>query len=71
MTITGKVKVVDLEGGLVLFDAENSETYQLEGLDSSLSVDGLRLELAGSVAQDAVTIGMSGPLFKVKSAKKL
>ena len=71
MTITGKVKVVELEGGLVLFDADSSETYQLERLDSSFAMNGLRLELTGSVAQDAVTIGMSGPLFKVKSAQKL
>lgn len=67
--IQGSVRVVDLEGGLVLLDA-GDETYQLEGLSKEFQVTGTKLELSGEVAKDVMTIGMAGPVFRVKSAKK-
>ena len=66
-TYRGTIRKNDLEGGFWELHADDGENYQLRGGDDGLRVDGKRVEIRGKVDEDAMTIGMTGPVLDVSS----
>lgn len=66
----GTMKKNDLEGGFWELHAEDGERYQIRGGDDGLQVEGLEVEIEGSVDKQAFGIGMTGPYLDVKSWQK-
>jgi hypothetical protein len=66
MRLTGKVAFRDIETGIWVLEGDDGKTYQLDGGDRKITKDGGRIEADGEVIQDAVTLGMVGPVFRVK-----
>ncbi len=66
----GKVVRSDLEGGFWTLEAEDGETYKLEGGDPSLLKGGVKVEVEGNVEQ-AMGIGFGAPVLSVKKFKIL
>ena len=71
MKVTGKLEHSALEGGVWVLRASDGNTYQLSGISDELLQEGARVELEGKVDEGAMTIAMMGPVFQVKSARKL
>jgi cob(I)alamin adenosyltransferase len=69
MKLTGKVSFRDIETGIWVLEGDDGKTYQLDGGDRKIKKDGQRIEAEGDVIKNAVTIGMMGPVFRVKSYK--
>jgi cob(I)alamin adenosyltransferase len=69
MKMTGKVVFRDIETGLWLLEGDDGKTYQLDGGDRKIKKDGGRIEAEGDVLKGAITIGMVGPVFRVKTYK--
>lgn len=69
MTISGKLRRSDLEGGGIWLLDTGGESYELEGLPKEFQKDGASVELDGEVQQQGVSIGMMGAIFKVTSAR--
>jgi hypothetical protein len=67
----GTVRRSDLEGGHWQLEAEDGNTYVLQGTTSGREADGARVEIDGSVDEDAMGIAMTGPILKVKGGKRL
>jgi hypothetical protein len=67
---TGTVKRNEIEGGFWELHANDGERYQLRGGDAALKVEGLEVEVEGTVDTGGFGIGMSGPLLDVTSWKK-
>ena len=67
MKLHGTVRYRDLEGGLWVFESDDGQTFQLAGGDRKLKHDGGKATVEGDVQQDAVTLGMVGPVLKVTS----
>jgi hypothetical protein len=67
MRLTGTVAYRDLETGVWVLEGDDGKTYQLDGGDRKIKKDGGRIEAEGDVVKDAVTIGMVGPVFRVKT----
>ena len=67
MRLTGKVAFRDIETGIWVLEGDDGKTYQLDGGDRKIKKDGGRIEAEGDVVKDAVTIGMVGPVFEVKT----
>lgn len=67
----GIIKRNDLEGGHFQLAAADGVDYELEGSDPLLRRDGLRVEIEGSVDDEALSFTMTGPRLKVKSVKAL
>ena len=67
----GTVRRSDLEGGHWQLEAEDGETYVLEGATGPIASDGARVEIDGAVDEDAMGIAMTGPILKVKGGKRL
>ncbi len=65
--ITGTVRKNDLEGGIWELHADDGERYQLRGGDDSLRCEGQQVTIEGSIARDAMGIGMTGPILDVKT----
>jgi hypothetical protein len=68
-TFHGTIRKNDLEGGFWELVCKDGKRYQLETRDAELLHEGRHVELEGSVAEDAMGIGMTGPILKVKSWK--
>jgi hypothetical protein len=66
----GKVVRSDLEGGFWTLEAEDGETYKLEGGDPSLLKGGVKAEVEGNV-EAAMGIGFGSPVLSVKKFKIL
>ena len=64
--LSGTVTFQDLEGGLWLLVGDDGVRYQLAGGDDGLREDGQRVEVEGEVAENMMSIGMAGPIFKVR-----
>jgi hypothetical protein len=65
----------DLEGGHWQLVTEDGATYVLDsaslGAESDVTlVDGVRVEIEGTVNRDALSFAMTGPLLTAKSIKK-
>jgi cob(I)alamin adenosyltransferase len=69
MKLSGKVVFRDIETGLWLLEGDDGKTYQLDGGDRKIKKDGGRIEAEGDVVKGAITIGMVGPVFRVKTYK--
>ncbi len=67
MKLKGKVAFRDIETGIWVLEGDDGRTYQLDGGDRKIKKDGGRIEADGEVVGDAVTIGMVGPVFRVKT----
>ncbi|MDF1565068.1 MAG: hypothetical protein P1V51_18670 [Deltaproteobacteria bacterium] len=65
----GKVKFEDLEGGLWLLLTSDGQRLQLSGGDAGLRKDGLHVTVKGRLAEDMMSIGMTGPILEVESWK--
>jgi hypothetical protein len=68
--LKGKVVRSDLEGGYWELQAEDGETYKLEGGDAGLHKGGVRVEVEGAV-EEAMGIGFGARVFSVKKYKIL
>lgn len=66
---TGTVKKNDLEGGFWELHTDDGDSYQLRGADDKLRVEGLRVEVEGTVDGGGFGIGMTGPYLDVSSWK--
>jgi hypothetical protein len=67
----GTVKKNALEGGFWELVGGKGERYQLDGGDAGLRKEGLEVEVEGAVDKGAMGIGMTGPVLKVKSYRKM
>ena len=65
MKLTGKVAFRDVETGVWVLEADSGTTYLLAGGDRHIKKDGARIEAHGDVDEEAVTLAMIGPVFKV------
>ena len=65
----GKVRFEDLEGGLWLLVTSDGKRLQLSGGDDGLRQDGQAVTVEGKLAEDMMSIGMTGPILEVKSWK--
>jgi hypothetical protein len=69
--LKGKVARSDLEGGFWTLEAEDGQTYKLEGGGQDLYQAGVRAEIEGSVDGGAMGIGFGAQLLRVKKYKIL
>lgn len=67
----GTVRRSDLEGGHWQLEAEDGETYVLDGASGAIATDGARVEIDGAVDEEAMGIAMTGPILKVTGGKRL
>jgi hypothetical protein len=67
----GTIRRSDLEGGHWQLEAEDGETYVLEGAPADVAKDGTKVEIDGKVDGGVMGIAMTGPTLKVKAAKKV
>jgi hypothetical protein len=67
----GTVHKSDLEGGHWQLEADDGTTYVLEGAPATIEKDGAKVEIDGAVDEDAMGFAMTGPILRVKSAKKV
>jgi hypothetical protein len=67
----GTVRRSDLEGGHWQLEAEDGETYVLEGASGAIATDGARVEIDGAFDEEAMCIAMTGPILKVMGGKRL
>ena len=63
----GIVNKNELEGGFWELVCEDGRRFALANPDGGLKRHGLRVEVDGKVDEDAMGIGMSGPLLVVRS----
>jgi hypothetical protein len=70
-TYRGTIRKNDLEGGFWELRSDDGENYQIRGGDDALRVDGKKVEIKGAVDEDAMTIGMTGPVLDVSSWKAI
>lgn len=67
MKLKGKVAYRDIETGVWVLEGDDGTTYQLDGGDRKIKKDGHRVEVEGDVQKDALSFGMVGPIFRVRS----
>ena len=67
----GIVRKSDLEGGHWQLQADDGTTYVLEDAPAAIAADGAKVEVDGAVDRDAMGFAMTGPILRVKSAKKI
>jgi cob(I)alamin adenosyltransferase len=65
----GKVARSDLEGGFWTLEGDDGNTYKLEGGKGWKS--GAKVEIEGSIDEEAMGIGFGAPVLKVKKLKML
>jgi hypothetical protein len=67
----GTVRRNDLEGGHWQLEADDGTSYVLEGTTKAIEQDGAKVEIDGAVDDEAMGFAMTGPILKVKSARKV
>ncbi len=67
----GRVEKNDLAGGFWQLVCTDGNSYQLEGADSGLKRQGLRVRIVGGVQRSMFGIGMAGPHLKVESWEEI
>jgi heat shock protein HslJ len=65
LPITGTVRHLRIEGGLFVIDAEDGARYNPLNLPAAFRVDGKQIEAVGRRRDDAVSIGMVGPIVEL------
>ncbi len=68
---SGTVRRSDLEGGHWQLEADDGNTYVLEGATRPIEQDGAKVEVDGAVDEDAMGIAMTGPILRVKTARRV
>jgi hypothetical protein len=72
MKIKGTIRRLDLEGGVMMLEAEDGKSYPLGGATKALRQEGLVVELEGEFDPEGVSIAMTGaPVFRVKGSRKI
>ena len=71
MKLKGKIAFRDVETGVWVLEGDDGRVYKLAGGDRQIKKDGSRVEVDGEVDDDAHTIGMVGPVLKVKTYRIL
>jgi hypothetical protein len=69
-TFRGTVRRNDLEGGHWQLESDDGTTYVLEGAPAAIQQDGVKAEIDGAVDEEAMGFAMTGPILKVKSARR-
>ena len=67
--VSGKVQYRELATGVWVLEGDDGKTYELAGGNRKIKKVGQRIEAEGEIAADGVSIGMSGPLFRVSRYK--
>jgi hypothetical protein len=67
----GTIRRSDLEGGHWQLEADDGTTYVLEGATRPIEQDGAKVEVDGAVDEDAMSIAMTGPVLRVKTARRV
>jgi cob(I)alamin adenosyltransferase len=67
----GTIRRSDLEGGHWQLETDDGTTYVLEGATGGVEKDGAKVEIDGAVDEDAMGLAMTGPILRVKTAKKV
>ncbi|HVU49361.1 MAG TPA: hypothetical protein VHL80_01680 [Polyangia bacterium] len=67
----GTIRRSDLEGGHWQLEGDDGTTYVLEGAPADVAKDGAKVEVDGKVDEGVMSIAMTGPTLKVKSAKRV
>ncbi len=67
----GTVRRSDLEGGHWQLEADDGTTYVLEGATKAIEQDGAKAEVDGAVDEEAMGIAMTGPILRVKTARRV
>jgi hypothetical protein len=67
----GTMRRSDLEGGHWQLEADDGNTYVLEGAPAAVEADGAKVEVDGKVDDQAMGFAMTGPTLKVKTAKRV
>ena len=65
----GVVRHEDLEGGLWLLVTSDGRKLQLSGGDGALRKEGQSVTVVGKLAEDMMSIGMTGAILQVDSWK--
>jgi hypothetical protein len=68
---SGTVRRSDLEGGHWQLESDDGNTYVLEGATRPIEQDGAKVEVDGAVDEDAMGIAMTGPILRVKTARRV
>jgi hypothetical protein len=64
-TYRGIIRHSDLEGGLWELHADDGEVYQLDGGDSALRTEGLKVELDAELDEQSFGFAMRGSTLKI------
>ena len=67
----GTVRRSDLEGGHWQLEADDGTTYVLEGATKPIEQDGVKAEVDGAVDDQAMGFAMTGPILRVKTARRV
>jgi len=67
MTVTGRIEYRDFGTGAWVLIADAGTTYELHSAPPELKQVGLRVEVAGEVREDRMTLAMCGPVLAVQS----
>jgi len=67
----GTIRRSDLEGGHFQLVTDDGTTYEVEGTDPALSLDGARVEIEGAVDRGAMSISMTGPRLKARAVRRV
>ena len=67
----GTIRHSDLEGGHFQLQADDGTTYVLEADGVDAGMDGARVEVDGSVDQNAMSFAMTGPVLAAKKIRRL
>lgn len=67
----GTVRRSDLEGGHWQLESDDGTTYVLEGATRPIEQDGAQVEVDGAVDEEAMGIAMTGPILRVKTARRV
>lgn len=68
---SGTVRRSDLEGGHWQLESDDGTTYVLEGATKPIEQDGVKVEVDGAVDEEAMGFAMTGPILRVKTARRV
>lgn len=66
----GHIEKSEIEGGNWILRTEQGETFQLDSSDEKLFRSGMAVTADGEIRRDMMSIGMMGPVLKIKNWEK-